>query len=264
MTDHGVQLFGFTFSTLDAPAALCLAQANQEAGARLAVTINVDHVVTLSQDAEFRDAYKKAVLRTLDGMPLVLLARLRGARGARRVTGHDLLAALLERDPTPLDRIFAVAARPDVAQAIESRFTARGWPADAIRSTVPAFGFQADAIESERLAQAIRAHATTWLLMGVGAPKSEKWVIRMAAVLGSPVALCVGDALNVAAGYGVRAPAVLQATGLEWAWRFAGSPSRLFRRYFIRSLAFPLLALRNPDFSAEKGNGRPTGPAALH
>ena len=56
------------------------------------------------------------------------------------------------------------------------------------------------------LCDKIRAHGTTLLVMGVGAPKSEIWVDRHGQTLGEPVVFCVGDALNVAAGFLPRLP----------------------------------------------------------
>jgi N-acetylglucosaminyldiphosphoundecaprenol N-acetyl-beta-D-mannosaminyltransferase len=244
-----VTLFGMAFRTGPAAQALALAETAPPLAPRLIVTINIDHAVNLAENPDFRAAYASACVRTLDGAPLVWLARLRGARSVHRVTGHDLLEALITQGPQHAPRIFALAASADVAAAITHRLHASGWPPDSVQTDIPPYGFESDTAYSAQLATRIRQHATTCLLMGVGAPKSEIWVTRMGAALGSPITLCVGDALTVAAGMGARAPAVLQAAGLEWAWRFAAAPSRLFRRYFIRSLRFPLLALRNPNLS---------------
>ncbi len=81
--------------------------------------------------------------------------------------------------------------------------------------------------------------------MGVGAPKSEIWVHRQGAALGNPVVLDVGEALNVAAGLVARAPAWMQRLGMEWLFRFATHPRRLFHRYFVRSWRFLALAVRD-------------------
>ena len=61
---------------------------------------------------------------------------------------------------------------------------------------------------------------------------------RQGAALGTPLVLAVGEAVNVAAGLVPRAPVMLQRAGLEWAFRFAFAPRRLFRRYFVRSWRF--------------------------
>ncbi|MGU3538536.1 WecB/TagA/CpsF family glycosyltransferase [Methylobacterium sp. A54F] len=209
---------------------------------RLVVTANVDHIVILAESGAFRKAYAGAAVRTLDGMPLVWLARLRGSPGARRVTGHDLLGHVLTRVPAPGTRIFLVCANRDVAERMHHRFVQTGLPGDAVVTEVPPFGFEADAAYGLALAERVRSHGTTLLVMGVGAPKSEIWIDRHAALVGAPLVLSVGEALSVASGLVPRAPLRMQRAGLEWLFRFALAPRRMFRRYFVRSWRFLLLA----------------------
>ncbi len=233
------------FDTRPAAAVLDDAFAAAGFGPRLVVTANLDHVLNLSRTPDFRAAYASAAARTLDGMPVVWLARARGAQAVSRVTGHDLWQALLAR--TPSGPVFVVAPDAAAAAGAERALTGCGWV--QVQSVVPPFGFERDEAYGVTLAETIRRHGTAVLLMGVGAPKSEIWVHRQGAALGSPVALCIGEALAVGAGLIARAPAPMQRAGLEWLWRFGLSPRRLFVRYFIRSWRFPLLAWRNPDLS---------------
>ncbi len=242
------------FDTRPAAAVLDDAFAVPGAGPRLVVTANLDHVLNLSRTPAFRAAYASAAARTLDGMPVVWLARARMSREARspqgaqnvaRVTGHDLWRALLDRTPT--GPIFILAPDREAGAGAERALTARGW--GPVQSVVPPFGFEHDAAYGATLAETIRRYGPAVLLIGVGAPKSEIWVHQQGAALGNPVALCIGEALAVGAGLIARAPAAMQRAGLEWLWRFSLSPRRLFVRYFIRSWRFPLLAWRNPDLS---------------
>ena len=233
------------FDTRPAAAVLEAALATPGSGPRLVVTANLDHVLNLSRTAPFRAAYAGAALRTLDGMPVVWLARARGAADVHRVTGHDLWQALLARPPD--GPVFIVAPDAAAAAGAEAALLAAG--AGPVQSVVPPFGFECDASYGATLAESIRRFGTAVLLMGVGAPKSEIWVHQQGVALGNPVALCIGEALAVGAGLVPRAPAPMQRAGLEWLWRFSLSPRRLFVRYFIRSWRFPLLAWRNPDLS---------------
>ena len=242
-------LFGTTFSTATAEEVIAMAAAQPRSRARLIVTANVDHIVILSENAAFRKAYACAAARTLDGTPLVWLARLYGARGARRVTGHDLLAAALAMPPSPKHRVFLVCASDLVGARIKTCFVASGLAPEAVRTVSPPFGFENDETYSALLAQAVRAHGTTLLVMGVGAPKSEIWVDRHGVEMGAPVTLAVGDALGVAAGLVPRAPVLMQRMGLEWFFRFLHAPRRLFPRYFLRSWRFLRIA------AAARGHG---------
>jgi N-acetylglucosaminyldiphosphoundecaprenol N-acetyl-beta-D-mannosaminyltransferase len=240
-----VEMFGMRFSTGDATAVVAAVAAGRSDGPRMIVTANVDHIVQLSENAAFRGAYARAAARTLDGMPLVWLAKRACRRPVHRVTGHDLLACVLADPPAFARRIFFVASRPDAVEALADRLAAEGLPADAVASVVPPFGFEADPGYSLALAERIRAHGTTLLVMAVGAPKSEIWVDRHRGPLGDVVVFCVGDALNVAAGCMPRAPWLMQRLGLEWIFRFLQAPRRLFRRYFLKSWRFVGLAARD-------------------
>ncbi|MCJ2063785.1 WecB/TagA/CpsF family glycosyltransferase [Methylobacterium sp. J-088] len=233
-----VELFDLRFQTGSAESIVAAVAARPDDGPRMIVTANVDHIVQLSTDTAFRGAYSRAAARTLDGMPLVWLARAACRRPVHRVTGHDLMGCVMADPPAFARRIFLVSARQDAADALAARLRDRGLPDGAVASAVPPFGFEADPDYSAALAAQIRAHGTTLLVMGVGAPKSEIWIDRHRAKLGNPVVFCIGDALNVAAGYLTRAPGLMQRLGLEWIFRFLQAPRRLFRRYFIKSWRF--------------------------
>lgn len=242
--DRRVRLFDITFTPGSAVEILSVARDQSLTGPRLIVTANLDHIVTHSENAAFRKAYDRAVARTLDGMPLVWLARLSGATTARRVTGHDLVEAAFA-EPWPAgQRIFLICASDIVGTRLTERLLAKGLPRHAIAVTVPPYGFEADEAYGTQLAAAVRAHGTTLLVFGVGAPRSEIWVDRQGEALGGPVVLAVGEALNVAAGLVPRAPVILQRAGLEWLFRFLNAPHRLFRRYFVRSWRLVGLVLR--------------------
>lgn len=239
-----LRLFGTVFSTGTAAEILATAASLPAQGPRLVVTANIDHIVILSENAAFRKAYEGAAVRTLDGLPLVWLARGLGNRRAHRVTGHDLLDAAFAAPAAPATRIYLVASTDRVVEHIRRRFVAAGLDPDAVAAAVPPFGFETDAAFGAHLAARIRAHGTSLLVMGVGAPKSEIWVDRMGAALGAPVVLSVGEALNVAAGLVPRAPVLMQRLGLEWFFRFLHAPRRLFKRYFVRSWRFAGIASR--------------------
>ena len=239
-----IRLFGRDFCVGRAADILAATAARPAHRPRVIVTANVDHIVQLDADAEFRGAYDRASARTLDGMPLVWLARVLHRLPVERVTGHDLLACVLAGPPPAMGRVFLVCARQSVADAVGARFRAAGLPPEAIASAVPPFGFEHDPAYGLALAARIRAHGAGLVVMGVGAPKSEVWVDRHAGTLGGPVVLCVGDALAVAAGCMPRAPRLMQRLGLEWAFRFALAPRRLFHRYFVKSWRFLEIAAR--------------------
>ena len=74
------------------------------------------------------------------------------------------------------------------------------------------------------------------LLVAFGAPKQEKWIAKNLERLGVPIAIGVGGSFEMASGMLKRAPVWMQRSGLEWAYRFAQQPRRLFDRYIVRDL----------------------------
>ena len=199
-------------------------------------TLNVAHITSLRRDAAFRRAYRAAWRVTVDGMPVFLLARAKGLKVAK-VAGSDLVVALFRADLSGM-RPFFVASTQETTQALRTRLAARGLAPEAMAFDVPPFGFERDEAYSRALAARVTAHNTTHLLMGVGAPKSEIWVVRWKRELGGCYALCVGAGLDFLAGTRRRAPVAMQKVGLEWAWRLGAEPRRLARRYVGDALAF--------------------------
>jgi N-acetylglucosaminyldiphosphoundecaprenol N-acetyl-beta-D-mannosaminyltransferase len=247
-----IAVFGIHFSTQDAEALVDLLTlepliANDEA--RMLFTANLDHVVKMRKNADFREAYGKAEIVTSDGMPVYLYARWRGIQIPGRVTGSGLFPMLMSKLSPEKHRPFFVVSDHETAARIEIVLAKRGFK--DLLTVVPPFGFDTDTDYSAQLARRIAEHGTTHLLFCVGAPKSELWLDRHRKEVGPCYALSLGAGANFFAGTDRRAPVWVQKCGAEWLWRFAREPRRLFRRYFIDSWSFLLAVaddLRHKEF----------------
>jgi N-acetylglucosaminyldiphosphoundecaprenol N-acetyl-beta-D-mannosaminyltransferase len=241
------KMFGFEFSPMSEDE-LVLALSNRMPSSaerpRSIVTANVDHVVQLRRNPEFREAYANAWQITIDGTPVFLYAKLKGLRRPFRVTGSDLVPKLLPNLPPNAARCFFIASNSATVERLNIYLRSRGFPPDAVGWDVPPFGFEHDPDYSTKLADRIREHGTTHLFVGVGSPKSEIWAHRHCEALGSCYVLNIGASLDFVVGTARRAPVWVQRIGFEWFWRFAQEPRRLYRRYFIDSWAF-LAAMRD-------------------
>lgn len=204
-------------------------------GVRLVVTANLDHVSHLIRNVRFQAAYASAWVATADGMPVYLYARWRDGAPRERVTGADLSADLLRSLDPEFCRPFFVTSSDEAGHRLQKAMLDRGFPREAVAFATPAFGFENDSESCWALARAIRSHGTTHLFFGLGAPKSEIWLHEHRHLLGDCYALAIGASLDFHVGLRRRAPVFLQRAGLEWAWRVACEPRRLFRRYFIES-----------------------------
>lgn len=215
-----------------------VAPAERGSGARLVVTMNLDHVVKLRLNDRFRRAYQSAWRVTIDGAPVFAYARLVGVQVPERITGADLYERFVDSLDPGMHRLFFVVSSSRVATCTAGLLQAHGFDPKALAFDVPPLGFQDDVEYSNDLAERIQAFSATHLILAVGAPKSEIWASENSKRLGDLYILCIGAAVEFVAGLKRRSPRWMRRAGLEWVWRVASEPRRLARRYFIDSFGF--------------------------
>ena len=228
--------FGLKLSTESARDIVATAVRQAPAdGVALVVTPNIDHIATIRRSPALAQAYRKAARIVCDGWPVQLYARFCGVQVAR-VTGCEITSELMRLAPYPFtQRLFFVVDSAATVLAVEA-WAARNGVEGSV--TVPPFGFERDAAYCVRLAEAIREHRTTLLVMAVGAPRSEVFVDSYRELLPPCWAFCVGQAVKIELGLVRRASSGWQSVGLEWLWRLLQEPSRLTRRYVTASIGF--------------------------
>jgi N-acetylglucosaminyldiphosphoundecaprenol N-acetyl-beta-D-mannosaminyltransferase len=226
-------MFGFQYSKLDANEIVDEITRPREAGAqgaKIIVTANSDHIGRLTTDEVFRKAYLYASIRTADGFLVHYYALLRGER-IPRVTGCEILAALMRNRDLTSQRLFFVADSDATTAGLRKWAAGRNFPASNFEIVVPPYQFELDQTYTEALVARIREFAPSILVLGVGAPKSEKFAYVHRNLLPACWVLSVGEAVKIEAGVKQRAPLIMQRLNLEWFWRLAHEPRRLFRRY---------------------------------
>jgi len=227
-------------------------------------TGNLDHLVMLQKDGEFRAIYEKAALVLADGMPIIWLSRLAARRDhavtplRERVAGSDLFWELGRVSAQNGLRLFFLGGMPGAADRAAKELTAR-YPGVSICGTYcpPVEAFNTPA-EQARIEAVIRKAAPDVLLVGLGAPKQEKWIAEHKTIINVPVCIGVGGSFEMAAGMVKRAPLWAQRYGMEWACRMLQDPRRLVRRYLGRDLPFLFVLLirtlvARPSGTARKG-----------
>jgi N-acetylglucosaminyldiphosphoundecaprenol N-acetyl-beta-D-mannosaminyltransferase len=234
-------LLGVNVSTLGLPAALAACRARLAAGeGGYACFVNVHTLTESTRDPALHGALAGATFCFADGMPLVWLARALGTPIAGRVCGPDFMAALLAAEP---DRVHGfLGGVPGRAEAIAARF---GVPAAIHSPPMRAFS-PADAAEDWQalLARCPDRRPPGIVWVGLGAPKQERWLHEVSRRAPGCLLLGVGAAFDFLSGATPRAPEVLQRAGLEWAYRLATEPRRLWRRYLTTNTRFAALAAR--------------------
>lgn len=220
------------------------------------VTPNVDHVVLADRHRAFREAYAAADLSLADGKPIVWASHLLGAPVPEKVSGSDLVLPLLDRAAARGWRVYLLGGGPGVAEEAAERLAReRGVhiAGTAAPRLAPLTGLPVDAAAADA-PDAVRRARPDLVLVAFGAPKQEVWMHEHRHALAPAVLAGVGASLDFLAGRVRRAPRRISNAGLEWLWRLAQEPSRLWRRYLLDDPQFlPILlrTLRERDQRAE-------------
>jgi N-acetylglucosaminyldiphosphoundecaprenol N-acetyl-beta-D-mannosaminyltransferase len=169
-----------------------------------------------------------------DGAPIVAVMRRTDSR-SRRLTSTD---GFLELCRTPGIRHYFVGGSSDeVASAVRSRLQAEFPTVEIAGFVVPPFRAYTDG-ELARLAADVRESRADVVWVGIGAPKQEVLAHQLRKLRAAPMIACIGATFDFVAGSKTRAPAWLRAAGLEWLYRLAQEPRRLWRRYLIGNASF--------------------------
>jgi N-acetylglucosaminyldiphosphoundecaprenol N-acetyl-beta-D-mannosaminyltransferase len=199
------------------------------------------HVLMEGYDsAEFRGVLNDADLVTADGMPLVWILRLKGYRGAARVYGPTLMTHLLARAALSDIPVGFYGSTPRVIELLTSNARRRFRGLRVTYQYSPPFRAISPE-EDASICRDINTSGTRILFVGLGCPKQERWMAAHRGRIHSTM-LGVGAAFDFLAGARRQAPPWMQAVGLEWLFRLALEPRRLWRRYLIQNPRFALLA----------------------
>jgi N-acetylglucosaminyldiphosphoundecaprenol N-acetyl-beta-D-mannosaminyltransferase len=205
------------------------------------VCVAAVHTVMESQeDAELRAAVLGSSLTVPDGQPLVWAMNALGHDLSSRVYGPDLMDRACARAARTGQRVYLYGGRNQGALVQLSLNLRRRHPGlSIVGGYSPPYR---DLTEDERreIAREIDQAQADVVWVGIGVPKQEKWMAAMRPLLSAPVLIGVGAAFDFHAGLVPQAPAWMQTAGLEWAYRLAHEPRRLWRRY----------ARHNPRFVA--------------
>ncbi|MBD2037931.1 WecB/TagA/CpsF family glycosyltransferase [Leptolyngbya sp. FACHB-321] len=203
------------------------------------VAANVHVVMTAYWQRSYQQVINGAALVTPDGMPLVMGLRLLGAKQQQRVYGPDLMLAWCDRAAQAGIPLYLYGGTKTMLDTLQQNLVQR-FPGLLIAGT-HAPPFRPLTLEEER-ADRDRIHASgaSVVFVGLGCPKQEEWMARQQGKLNA-VMVGVGAAFSFHSGEVSQAPRWMMAWGLEWLYRFAMEPARLWRRYLINNPAFLLL-----------------------
>ncbi len=201
-------------------------------------------VLAARDDPDVRQALAGAGISGPDGIPLVWIGRARG-HAVGRIYGPDFMEAVFEATSAWKDRRcrhVLFGSTRQVAERLRERLIARHGDRSDIAVVAAPFG-EESALESDEIYERINLLEPDIVWVGLGAPRQELWMARSRDRLAAPVLLGVGAAFDFLSGNKRQAPKWVRRSGLEWLFRLAMEPGRLWSRYSATVPRFAYLAI---------------------
>ncbi len=220
-----------------------------ERACRYVTVTGVHGVIEAQDDPRFKEILNRSALTVPDGMPLVWLSWLAGRSQVTRVYGPDLTLRVSERMARRGYAAYYYGGAPGVADQLARTLEGRFPGLRTAGAYTPPFRDLTQAEESQ-VTTLIGAARPDVVWVGLSTPKQERWMATFQPRLEAPVLIGVGAAFDFLTGRIRQAPRWMQRSGLEWLFRLATEPRRLWRRYlrnnprFLYYLACEKLALK--------------------
>jgi N-acetylglucosaminyldiphosphoundecaprenol N-acetyl-beta-D-mannosaminyltransferase len=180
---------------------------------------------------------------TPDGMPLAWIGRLGGHKNMTRVCGSELMMEVFKASVTKGYRHYLYGGNEGVPELLKEKMEAIFPGIKVVGTYSPPFRPLTDE-EDEAIVKSINETKPDIVWVGIGAPKQERWMSAHLNRLEAPVMVGVGAAFDFNSNLKKRAPMWIQKVGMEWFFRLATEPRRLWRRYLKNNPMFVFLTLR--------------------
>ena len=201
--------------------------------------VNVHMCMEAQKDSSFMAVVNGADLATADGMPILRSLNRFNKLRQERVAGNDLMPAVMAEAEKQGLSIFLQGGEQSVLDTIQAR-ARKDFPTLRIAGAWSPPFRQPTAEEEEAGVRRIEASGAHIVLVSLGCPRQEKWMAAMKGRVPA-VMLGVGGAFLLYAGVDSRAPKWMRDASLEWLYRLALEPGRLWKRYLVTNSAFILL-----------------------
>lgn len=197
------------------------------------VSLNVDQVIKAEKDHNFHRIVEEAELVITDGTPLMWISRIFKRPIIEKIPGPHLAEKVLQYSAKKGYKVFLLGAQDGVGAKAAQLMIEKYKKLDICGVYSPPFGFENNKEELDKINTLLYNSDADILIVGLSAPKQEKFVYANKENYQIPVSLSLGAAIDFMAGNIERAPGFINKIGFEWLYRFFKEPKRLFRRYFI-------------------------------
>ncbi|WP_319825111.1 WecB/TagA/CpsF family glycosyltransferase [Thalassovita sp.] len=207
-------------------------------------TLNLDHLVKLRDDMDFRAAYKAQDFVVADGNPIIWMSHVAG-QPVQLLPGSDLILPLCELAARVGRSVALVGTTDDSLKRAAKVLEARVPGLSVSHCIAPPFGFDPQGVQADEILRHLEADAAGLCFVALGAPKQELFAARGRAVAPSVGFASIGAGLDFLSGSQKRAPHWVRKVQLEWLWRMLENPHRMFLRYMRCFAVLPGHMLRS-------------------
>ncbi|SFQ49029.1 polymer biosynthesis protein, WecB/TagA/CpsF family [Roseivivax halotolerans] len=206
-------------------------------------TLNLDHMVKLRSDPEFRAAYARHDFVTADGNPVVWLSRL-ASRPVDLVPGSDAILPLC-RVAAELGAAIGLYGSTEETLGRAKTYLEAEVPGLRVAfAEAPPMGFDPDGDAARDALGRMQAEGARLVFLALGAPRQECLAARGREIAPDIGFVSIGAGLDFFAGHQRRAPRLVRKLALEWLWRMLSDPRRLAPRYAKCGAILPLEVIR--------------------
>ncbi len=218
---HGVQINNVT---MDEALERVLGMLESKSPCKI-FTPNSEIIMQANRDESLRTILNSAELLVADGAGVILASRILGRPLKQKVSGVDLVRKVFEKTESRPMSFFILGGKPGVPEKASINIIAE-YPGAKIA------GFHHGYFKNSEvpdIINKINESKAEILLVGLGAPKQEKWIYNHSDELNSKVIMGVGGSIDVFAGTASLAPEFIRKAGFEWLYRLIRQPSRYKR-----------------------------------
>ncbi len=230
LVERRADVLGVAFDLVSCEQALARIESWRQGGQRQYVTFSNPHsVMTTRRDEQLAQAFEEAGMTLPDGTGIIVAANLLGYRHHGRITGPSFMLACCDRGRQHGYRHYFYGGREGVAETLAARLAARFPGLRVVGTCSPPFQ-EPTPDEDEALVSRINSAKPDVVWVGLGAPKQEGWMAAHAGRIEATAMIGVGAAFDFHAGATSWAPRWVRRLGVEWAYRLACEPRRMWRR----------------------------------
>lgn len=199
------------------------------------VVVNAGKIVAMQSDLQLRQSVNESDLINADGQAVVWASKILGKPLKERVAGIDLMVNLVELAHNKKYKVFFFGAKEEVVQAVVNNYS-EAYSPDIIAGYRNGY-FKKE--EEQDIAREIANSGANMLFVAISSPTKENFLYNNKALLKNVnFIMGVGGSFDVVSGKVKRAPEWMQKSGLEWFYRFAQEPQRMWKRYLVGNSKF--------------------------